>query len=305
MGGEVEILRSHRRNSDAVDKRAVRCHPPALQHAVLAAFQLPPAGRIKPALIAEISGAGPDPKLPAVDRDSDVRRPVRGGPRDFRRKFERQVERRNGLADVPDVVRELILDEAAREPHEPRIHSVGIEESPGHIEQTNDPFWRTEAARRADFAAGVEPNRHCNFDRVGADAADIVAEHHQHFVEGGKAELLTASAALLRFSPNEAGGFENLQIGRDGRLRKTKRPGDIVHVEAGATVEETQDSRPRRRGQAVQDVWPLRGIDHQEIARHSPPARTLGVRISFSGGLLISAHVDFSHQSHLGASSGC
>src|ERR1700733_5041939 len=54
--GEVEIFRSQRRDSHAVDKRAIGRHSPALQHAVLAALQLPPVGGIKAALIAEIAG---------------------------------------------------------------------------------------------------------------------------------------------------------------------------------------------------------------------------------------------------------
>src|SRR4029077_7800398 len=120
-GGEVESLRSQRRDSHAVDKRAVGRHSPALQHAVLAALQLPPVGRIEPPLIAEIAGAGPDTKLSAVDRDGDVGWPVGGGPWHLGGKFERQLERRDRLADVPRIIGKLILDEAAREPHKPRI----------------------------------------------------------------------------------------------------------------------------------------------------------------------------------------
>src|SRR5580693_3236033 len=184
VGGEVEIFGSQRRDPHAVDESAVRRHPPALQHAVLAALQLPPIGRIKAPLIAEIAGAGPDPKLPAVDRDGDVGWPVGGGPWHLRGKLERQLERIDGLANVTSVIWKLILDETAREPHQPRIHSVGIEEGPRYVEETDDPFRRAQTARRADFTAGVEADWHRDLDGVGVDAADIVAEHHQHLIEG-------------------------------------------------------------------------------------------------------------------------
>ena len=63
-----------------------------------------------------------------------------GGPWHLGGKLERELERSDGLADVAGVIGKLILDEAAREPHQPRIHSVGIEEGPGHVEQTDDPL---------------------------------------------------------------------------------------------------------------------------------------------------------------------
>src|SRR6202161_789791 len=238
VGGEVEIFRRQRRDSHAVDERAVGRHSPTLQHAVLAALKLPPVGRIEAAVIAEITGAGPHAKLSAVDRDGDVGWPVGGGPWHLGGKFERQLERRDRLADVAGVIGKLVLDEAAREPHESRIHSVGIEEGSGHVEKTNDPFRRAKATRRAHFTTGVEPDRHCDLDGVCVYTADVVAKHHQDLVEGGEAELLVALAALLRFRPNEAGALENLQIGRDSRLRKVERCGDVVDIEAGATMEQ-------------------------------------------------------------------
>ena len=163
----------------------------------------------------------------------------------FGRKLEREFERGDRLADQPRVVGKLIFDEAAREPHQARIHPVGVEEGPRHVEQADDALRRAQAAGRADFAARIEPDRHRDLDRVGVDAADVVAEHHQHLVEGGEAELLIALPPLLRFGANEAGAFEDLQVGRDGRLRQVERLGDVVDVDAGAPVQQPQDSRPR------------------------------------------------------------
>src|SRR5258708_40260676 len=111
------------------------------------------------------------------------------------------------------VVGKLVLDEAAREPNEPRIQPAGTEEGPGPVKETNHPFRRAEPTRCAHFAAGVEPDWHCDLDGVGVDSADIVAEHHQHLVERGEAELLIALATLMRFRPNKAGALEDLQIG--------------------------------------------------------------------------------------------
>ena len=272
VSGQVEIFRGQRRDSHAIDKRAVARHAPALQHPVLTALQLPPVGRIKTAPIAEIARTGPHSELAPVDRDGDVGGPVRSGPGNLRRQFERDLERGDGFADVPGVVGKLVLDEAAREPHEAGIHSVGIEECPRHIEQADDFLGRAEATRRAHFAAGVESDRHRDLDRVGANAADIVAEHDQHLVKGGEAELLMAFPTFPRFRSNEAGVLENLQVGRDCRLRKVQGPGNVVDIDAWPAMQETQHARPRWRSQSAQHVRSLRGIDHQEIARHSPPA---------------------------------
>ena len=267
---EVEVLRRQRRDPDAVDERAVGRHPEALQHAVLAAPELPPVGRVKPPVIAEIAGAGPAAKLPAVDRNRDVGRPVGRGAGRLGGEFERTFERRDGLADMPGVIGKLIFDKAAREPDEARIHSVGIEEGPRHVEETNDPLRRAEAAGGAHFAAGIEPDRHRDLDGVGVDA-DIVAEHHENFVERREAELLMPFPPFMGFRPDESGALEDLQIGRDRRLRKAQRLGDVVDIDTRATMQQAQNSRPRRRGQPAQYVRPLRGIDHQEIARHSRP----------------------------------
>src|SRR6202034_2385064 len=111
-----------------------------------AALQLPPVGRIEAALVAEIARTGPDAELAAVDRHIDVGGPVRGGPRSLGGQFERDFKRGNNLADVPDVVGKLVLDEAAREPHEAGIHSIGIKECPRHVEKDDHYLWRAEGA---------------------------------------------------------------------------------------------------------------------------------------------------------------
>ena len=137
-----------RRDLDAVDERAVGRHPPALQHAVLAALEFPPVRRVEPSLVAEIAGAGPHAELAAVDRDRDVGRPVRRSAGRLGRQFQREFERRDRLADQTGIVGKLILDEAAREPHQARIHAVRIEEGPGHVEQPDDSL-RASTGRTA------------------------------------------------------------------------------------------------------------------------------------------------------------
>ena len=116
----------------------------------------------------------------------------------------------------PRIVGELVLDEAAGEPDQARPHAARIEKRIGHVEQPDDAVGRAEAAGRADFAAGVEADRHRDFDDVGARGGDVLLEHHQHLVEDGAADLLVALARLLRLGLDQPGFFEDLQVGRDG-----------------------------------------------------------------------------------------
>jgi hypothetical protein len=186
------------------------------------------------------------------------------------RQLHRELELDDRLADDAGVVGELIFDEAAREPHQPGVHAVGIEEGPRHVEQADSAVGRTEAAGRADLAAGVKTDRHRDFDRVGLGAVGIVAEHDQHVVEREIAELLLALSALLGLGADQRRVFENLQVRRHGRLRKRQRAGDVVDVDAGTAVQQPQHADPLRRGERAQDFRPLLGVDHQEIARHGP-----------------------------------
>src|SRR5271166_2962099 len=77
----VEVRRRDRRDPHYVDERAFRGHAPALELAVLATLELPPAGGIDAPLVAEVAWTCPCADFPTVDRDRDVRRPVRRGDR--------------------------------------------------------------------------------------------------------------------------------------------------------------------------------------------------------------------------------
>ena len=69
--------------------------------------------------------------------------------------------------------------------------------------------------------------------------------------------------------------LEDLQIGRDRRLRQIERGGDVIDVDPDAAVQEPQDAHAHRRSEAAQHLRPLLGIDDQEIARHAPFRRTI------------------------------
>ena len=57
----IRIADTKTRSTSRLQNVAVGRHSPTLQHAVLAALQLPRIWRIKAPLIAEIAGAGPAP----------------------------------------------------------------------------------------------------------------------------------------------------------------------------------------------------------------------------------------------------
>ncbi len=69
---EVEFFQRYGRDFGAVDIGAVFQHAPGFQHAVLAAFQLPPGGRVNAALVAKIAGRHPGADFDAVDRERDI-----------------------------------------------------------------------------------------------------------------------------------------------------------------------------------------------------------------------------------------
>ncbi len=269
MGGNVEIVGRQRRDPGAVDERPFRRDAPAFELAVLTAFQLPPVRRIGAALVAEIAGARPHSDLPAIDRDRDVGGPVGRRPRHFGGHFQRKFERDDRLVDEARIVGKLILDKAAGEPHQSRVHPVGVEEGAGDVEQPDNALRRAQPARRADLAARIKPDRHRDFDHVGLSPGGIVADHDEQFVKSGEAKLLIAFAALARLGSNQARRFENLQIGRNSRLGQVERRGDFIDVGARLAMQQPQDADAGRRRQAAQHVRALLGIDDQKIPRHA------------------------------------
>src|SRR5690606_16528931 len=97
---------------------------------------------------------------------------------------------------------------------------------------------------------------------------DVLFKHHQNFVESGVTDLLVAFAGLLRLGADQARAFENLQIGRDGRLGQIELLGNVVAVEWAVNMKQFQDLDANRRCKALDDLKSFFGINYKKIAAH-------------------------------------
>ena len=172
----------------------------------------------------------------------------------------------SGVQDL-GVVRELVLDMAAPEPDQRRLHPARIEEVVGHVEKADDAVRRAQAAGRRDLAGGVEAEA-ASRPRSGRPAAAPARRR-----AGSRSRRSAPSrlfcwplAALTSSVRMQAGALERLHVGRDGRLRQAQVPADLVDVHRPAAAQGMEDVQPHRRRQPLDEVDVVLRVDRQEPA---------------------------------------
>jgi hypothetical protein len=136
-------------------------------------------------------------------------------------------------------------------------------------EQSDNAVNRAKAARAGHFASRVEAKRHGNLDRSVSRRREIVAKCHENLGEGRPADFLAALARLAALGRDQACVFENLQVGRDCRLRQSQLVRDLVHVLLFPAPQMFEDGNANFARQPPDHVGTLQGVDYQDFATHA------------------------------------